>query len=237
MIKNFIDEQKTFQVNNSLDIELITLGEESHKILIVDNFYKNPAMVRDLAYMIPPTNNKNTLLNLPGGKYAGRINAFYDLSQLAIVYDKLIKEYYPEIYQQYFENAIFNSFKKATFMVNVMNSNNLPPRVPHIDMPDLRGLASLIYLNTDTECAGGTSFYSFGGQNFGTSFPETIDIEGNILPTEYVIEDTGDWKKLYTVDMKFNRMIIYSQALYHTAYVTKNMFQNDNIRLTQMFFI
>ena len=237
MIKNFINEQKTFEVNDSLDIELIFVGKEKHKVLIVDNFYKNPMMVRELACVILPTNNEKVLLQLPGGRKSGRINAFYDLSQLGGAYDKLIKEYYPEIHEQYFENAIFDSFERATFMVNVMNSNNLPPRVPHVDMPDLRALASMIYLNIDEEYAGGTAFYSFGEQEHETCCPSTIDVEGRILPSEYIIEDIGDWKKMCMIDMKFNRMVLYSQALYHTAYVIKEMFQNNNVRINQMFFI
>jgi hypothetical protein len=237
MIKNFIDEEETFKVNDSFDIELKTIGKDQHKILIVDNFYKNPMLVRDLACTIPPTTNQRILLNLPGGRTSGRINAFYDLDHLGPVYDKLIKEYFFEIYQEYYPGSIIESFKCATFMVNVMSSSTLPPRVPHVDMTDLRALVSTIYLNVDSECNGGTAFYSFGGKEFGLERPSTIDVAGKILPSVYVNDDIGDWKKIYTVDMKFNRMILYSQALYHSAYIDESMFNNNIFRLNQQFFI
>ena len=241
MLKTFVNEEEVFKVNEDFEIEVETIGTtptgQDIKIVIVDNFYKYPEKVRDLALMIPPTTNKRVLSNLPSGEDSGRINAFYLQDQLGPVYDNIIKAVYPEIHFQFPEGHVENSFKQATFIVNVMTSENLPPRVPHIDFPDMRVLASLIFLNTPEECKGGTAFYSFGGELVGRSEPTTIDVEGKIKPDHFVVDDCGDFKLVKLVEMKWNRMIIYSQCLFHSAYIKPGMYTDGNYRLNQVFFI
>lgn len=244
MLKKFIDEDVIFETNNDLSIEIVEIRSplESAKIAIVDNFYKNPELVRDLALSIPPTANKRITSYLPSGKNSGRVNAFYILDNLGPVYDKLIKKVFPEIVMPEFarsgrEDQITESFKRATFMANVMTSENLPPRVPHIDCPDHRAFASSVFLNTNEECAGGTAFYSFSDKIYSNQNYNTIDVQGTTLPDKYVIEDEGDWKKLYVAEMKYNRMIFYQQNVFHTAYLDETMFLGDTYRLNQQFFI
>lgn len=237
MFKSFINEAEVFAINENLTYEIVKVGALENKVVIVDNFYKNPELVRDLALSIPPTNNERILTNLPAGKTSGRINAFYTLDDLGKSYDTIIREVWPDICQQYQPDYFFESFKRSTFMVNVMTSENLPPRVPHTDFPDPRVFASAIYLNTPEECAGGTAFYSFGGSCIGRKCPSTIDIAETTKPDHFVVDDCGDWKLEYVAEQRWNRMIIYSQALYHTPYIKPGMFVGDTYRLNQQFFI
>ena len=58
MEKYFIDESKVFAINEELDARVELMGWEEKPIVYIDNFYKNPDMVRDLALRIPPTFNK-----------------------------------------------------------------------------------------------------------------------------------------------------------------------------------
>ena len=39
------------------------------------------------------------------------------------------------------------------------------------------------------------------------------------------------------VPMVYNRMVLYNQAMLHTAYVKEGMFVGDNYRLNPQFFI
>ena len=237
MLKKFINELETFAVNENLEPEIISIGTEG-KIVIVDNFYKNPELVRDLALAIPPTTNERILNNLPTGPTSGRINAFYLLDHLGPVYDKIIRSCYPELSQYYAPGYFESSFQRATFMCNVMTSNNLPPRLPHIDHTDRRLLASLIYLNTPDECAGGTGFYSFKNKLIGENkFRTHIDDTNLKEPDHFVVDDLDDWKLEYIAEMKFNRMVIYSQNIHHSAYIKPNMFTGNTYRLNQVFFI
>ena len=240
MIKSFINEFKTFAVNLDYKLSVIEIGPEKAKIAVVDDFYQNPMMVRELALTIPPSINERILNNLPYGIDSGRINAFYILDHLGPVYDKIIKEVFYEYYKEYDSNYFIESFKRATFMVNVMTSKNLPPRLPHVDFADKRMLASAIYLNTPEECAGGTSFYTFGGNQYADEVnfsANTIDVNGTTQPDHFVVDDCGDWEKIGSVELKFNRMVIYSQCMFHSAYVTPGMFVNGTYRLNQQFFI
>lgn len=237
MLKKFINEAEVFAINKNLTYEIVKIGPLEQKVAIVDNFYKNPELVRELALAIPPTVNERILTNLPSGHNSGRINAFYYLDSMGETYNKIIREVWPELTTQYHEKYFFESFKQATFMVNVMTSENLPPRVPHTDYPDPRALASAIYLNTPDECAGGTAFYSFGGTCIGRKCPSTIDVAETTPPDHFVVDDCGDWKLEYVAEMKWNRMIVYSQALFHSPYIKPGMFTGDTYRLNQQFFI
>lgn len=237
MNKHFINEAEVFAINENLTPEVVHL-RDGVKLVIVDDFYKNPMMVRDLAIAIPHTVNERILNNLPVGPTSGRINAFYLMDHFGPVYNKIIRECYPELSQYYAEGYFESSFKRATFMVNVMTSENLPPRLPHIDHTDRRLLASLIYLNTPDECAGGTGIYSYKEKLTGeTKFRTTVDDQGTKNPDHFVVDDLDDWKLEYVAEMKFNRMVIYSQNTHHSAYIKPGMFTGNTYRLNQVFFI
>jgi len=235
MLKTFINEQETFAVKENLEVQVIEMGAEKHKLLIVDNFYKNPDLVRDLAIMIPPTTNKRILTNLPADHHSGRINAFYIMDGLAPTFDHIYKTYLPETYRCMRPNAVYESFRDATFIVNVMTSENLPACSPHVDFPYEDVYAALIYLNTPEECKGGTGFYSFNGLMKG--FSEWMDAEKTIKPDHFIVDSVGGWKLEYLAEMKFNRMVLYPQAVYHTAYIKPGMYTGDNYRINQVFFI
>lgn len=234
MYKKFINEFETFAVNEDLKIETIEIGPYKRTLGIIDNFYKNPMLVRDLALTIPPTTNERILTRLPAGKDSGRINAFYILDHLGPIYEKIIEKTFVNFHVHYEPGAILRVFKDSTFMVNVMTSNNLPPRPPHIDHPNPLALASTIYLNTPEECAGGTAFYTFNGKDTGVEYGLT---EGSDNIDQYVTDSVGDWKLEHIAEMKFNRMIIYPAAVYHAAYVKPDMFNNGTYRINQQFFI
>ena len=66
MKKAFIDEHEVFALNDDLEASVHTIGPEKSKIVTIDNFYKNPEMVRDLALQIPCTNNPIIMAGAPG---------------------------------------------------------------------------------------------------------------------------------------------------------------------------
>ena len=242
MKKNSIDEYEAFEINPgySTFVETFKPGNEKNKdkwvkVVIVDDFYKNPAMVRQLALDIPASQNKR----IRGGNPALRINAFYDLSPMAWVFDQLIRTHFHEEASQLPLNYLEQSFTNATFMVNVMQTKTLPPIGPHMDSPSGLNFASTIYLNDPNESNGGTSFYAFGGKTkYDDTMPKgTYDVEGKMPILKYINDDIHDWRKIGMAPMKFNRMVLYKQEVLHTAYVKEGMFVEDNYRLNQQFFI
>ena len=129
MHKNTIDEDKVFEINPDYSVTVQKFGPMKQSVVVVDNFYKNPYAVRQLALDIPASRNKRIRGNNP----AWRINAFYELDSMSWVFDQLGRMYFPEIMQMYPPNFMEESFKRATFMVNVMQTDNLPPICPHMD--------------------------------------------------------------------------------------------------------
>ena len=87
MKKIIINELEVFEINSNLSATTFTFGPNKSKIVVIDNFYKNPHMVRDLALMIPPTRNSRIIGGLPGL----RIDAFYNLEHFAVVFDEIIR--------------------------------------------------------------------------------------------------------------------------------------------------
>ena len=160
MKKNKINEEEVFEISKNYSVDIKKLGRKQTTVVVVDDFYKNPMMVRQLALDIPASFNQRIRGNNP----AWRINAFYVLDSMAWVFDQLCRQYYPNIMSHWSPNMMSESFMRATFMVNVMQSENLPPMSPHMDNPSGLNFASTIYLNTENESNGGTSFYEFAGK-------------------------------------------------------------------------
>jgi len=232
MLKNTIDESIVFEINKNCSIKYDTIGPTKIKVVTVDNFYKNPDMVRQLALDIPASANQR----IRGGNPAQRINVFYTMDGLANFYDYILRTFWPEIMNNVHSIGVYESFARATFMVNVMQSENLPPTPPHLDNPSGDHFASTIYLNTDEESAGGTSFYTFAGSD--SVSPINFYDENQTQPiTEYITDSVGDWKLVGIAPMKYNRMVLYNQNVLHTAYVKPDMFTNNLYRINQQFFI
>ena len=53
---------------------------------------------------------------------------------MAWIYDQLCRQYYPEVMAQWPQGAMADSFKRATFMVNVMQRKFVPVKL-HMDNP------------------------------------------------------------------------------------------------------
>lgn len=226
MKKNIIDESKVFEINENLSATVFTFGPKKSKIIVVDTFYKNPHLVRELALAIPPTQHPGILGGVPGG----RIDASYNLEHFSHVFDNLIRNVFLPEDKKNLSSNLPEIFRGATFCVNVIQSANLPNKVPHVDNREEFRFAATIYLNTPEECAGGTSFYTFNGSQGGPDM-------GAGLQQQYVTDSVGPWEMIFLAEMKFNRFVLYEQNILHTAYVKPGMFENDVYRLVQMFFI
>jgi len=155
MIKK-IDESIVFQVNE--DAEEFILDHENIRVVVVDDFYKNPHMIRDLIMSIPVTKHTPSR----GSGYIGStIDILYDMRGLTSYYWNYIKKYF---ITEYTSSYISNFFNNYPFTVNIIQNSDVDPR-PHID--DAGQFASGIYLNIDDECSGGTSFYNESGELIG----------------------------------------------------------------------
>jgi len=55
-----------FELNDNPDVTIKKVGPQNRTIVIVDNFYKNPDEVRELALRSEKKDDKNLINGLPG---------------------------------------------------------------------------------------------------------------------------------------------------------------------------
>ena len=146
-----INEREIFKINPDYIAELVEL--RGIRVLVVDNFNKNPESIRDLVLNIPFSKfspNRSTHVNKDSN-----VNITYDMRCLSSTYSRLINEYFPnEIYGDSMVNNILNNHP---FTVNLAQSKdrNIIPKKSSSD-----GFFSEIFLNIESEYSWGSSFYS-----------------------------------------------------------------------------
>ena len=225
MKKYFIDEAKTFAINTPVDARVELMGWEEIPIVYIDNFYKNPNMVRNLALKSPPTSDPRIL----GGVTGSRVASFFDFHHIYPIWVEIAQNVFglKKEEQEKFEASMFST----PFSVNVTQSKDRPD-LPHIDLPDVtsRGWAGLIYLNKGDECKGGTGFYTYKGHQVNPK-------QDGLWDKDYVCDSIGPWELMHLAEMKFNRMIMYPATVMHTPYDKPGFFEGDDYRLVQVFFL
>lgn len=234
----FINEKEVFEVNPSLEACVHVIGPEEVRVVVVDNFYKNPDMVRDLTLSIPPTENAKIMAGTPGT----RVFAHYDFESLYPIFRHLFRTVYGDLTENVSDDQIYESVRTTPFCVNINQSVNLPPVTPHIDDRDSMLFAAGIYLNTPEECQGGTSFYMLNGKQSITNedIGQWLKSKGKEKFWDHYITDTDnvpDWELLSVAEMKYNRLVMYPGNIVHTAYMKPDMFTGDLYRLIQMMFV
>ena len=234
----FINEKEVFEVNPNLEACVHVIGPEEVRVVVVDNFYKNPDMVRDLTLSIPPTENAKIMAGTPGTRVFGH----YDFESLYPIFRHLFRTVYGDLTKNVSDDQIYESVRTTPFCVNINQSVNLPPVTPHIDDRDSMLFAAGIYLNTPEECQGGTSFYMLNGKQSITNedIGQWLKSKGKEKFWDHYITDTDnvpDWELLSVAEMKYNRLVMYPGNIVHTAYMKPDMFTGDLYRLIQMMFV
>ena len=237
MKKYFIDETETFAINTPLDARVELMGWEKIPIVYVDNFYKNPNMVRNLAIRCPGTNNPRVCGGVPGVRVDMNMNLDHMWSIWMEIADSVWGVTKKE--RKNFEIACM----QVPFSVNVTQSN-FRRRLPHIDVPEPtdRGWAGVVYLNKGKECKGGTGFYTYKGMQVNP-YQEGIwgnkesDWQNEDEKDNYITDSQGPWELIHLAKMKYNRMVMYPSNILHGAYDKPEFFQEDIFRLVQSFFI
>jgi len=238
MKKYFIDEEETFAVNEELEARVELIGWQETPIVYIDNFYKNPNLVRNLAIRCPGTTNERVCAGLPGV----RVDMNMNLDGLLEVWGSVCQNVYGLTKEENptLQQALIN----VPFSVNVTQSN-FRRRLPHVDYPidaEGRGWAGVIYLNKGKECQGGTGFYNYKG-NQVNPFQDGIwgnkqEDWGDLPEEEHYIEDSkGPWELVHLAEMKYNRMVMYPDNFLHGAYDKPDFFTDDLYRLVQVFFL
>ncbi len=200
-------------------------------VLIVDDFYADPYAVR-----------------------AAALDGRYDASMA----------YYPGMHSSIDRSETAELFAIVTRMLALLGNVRAVPesfwsdfsivttpaaqmlakqKHPHIDPVPLAGL---VYLNPDFEI--GTCF--FRHLPTGLALMETVEdsvryqawmdeFGEQSQPATYAIGDDGTWERLYAIQGKFNRMVMYASNAFHSIDM-RDVAANptmDRARLTQRIFV
>jgi hypothetical protein len=237
---NALEPNDLFSINISMNIELIVV--DGFKILIVDDFYKNPEKLREYLLKSPAPIWKNSQTGL------NKID-YWDCRHE----HKINSERYFEAQRciaalaRYYLDTIVN---KPIFE---LNSNVLYIKTPRSEPSvsvvhhDDHCLAALVYLNTQDECNGGTGFFRNRFNNvFNINHLSKFEMDAlnnwyhlNKLQEDgrsYFLENWQEWWNLeYLAKMRFNRLVIYQGKIFHAAYFDRTAF-TINPRLNHMMF-
>ena len=201
------------------------MGWEKFPIVYIDNFYKNPDKVRNLALRTPGTKNPRILGGVPGE----RVDISFNLEHIWPIWIEIAENVYG--LEQKEKKAFEMSCMNISFSVNVTQSHYRRKK-PHIDLPDVsdRGWAGVVYLNKPKECKGGTGFYTYNGQ-------QVNPYQDGIWRKEIVTDSVGPWELIHLSEMKYNRMVMYPDNILHGSYDKPGWFEGETYRLVQVFFI
>jgi len=212
-----------FEVNKELQVEIKKTFDHANnpyghiwrKIFVIDNFYKNPDEIRNFALSFQPKSDKKYCGNLIGKRVVEDVEKF---STLKDTFKTLCQ--YKDWYNLTYDDREFDEkWDNSKFMVNITTGNDINKRFDekmhtytfHIDGVNSKW-AALVYLNKDDECQGGTNFYSWKG------------------------EPSSRPRLEHTVEMKYNRMVLYEANQMHGAIMERGMF-SDYPRICQVFFM
>lgn len=193
-------------------------------LVIVDDFFKDPMLVRNLA--LETSYQDVTKLNYPGLQ-----------SDMAFYNQDIIKRFEKLLNDEIDPKVESLTFGKFRFMTRESGS-----RIKiHVD--GLAEWTGLIYLNTPDQCEGGTAFYrhidtGLEGpprpdqmKKFG--FESVLDFEQRIIAEQSL--DLSRWEETTFVGMRFNRLVLFrGNELFH-CHTHGFGNTNENARLTQNF--
>ena len=192
------------------------------KVFVIDDFYKNPDEVRDYALSCERKNDKENCGGLIGSRVVEENQEMID--NLRPVFTKLCQhdewknvEYTDEMFQYKWDNMKFLVNHTTNEDINRRFNKEVFIYTHHKDDIDTKW-AALVYLNTPEECDGGTDFYKFIEDHpYGTNYNIRKDIK-------------------LTMEMKYNRMVLYEARHTHGATLNRSMFK-EHPRLAQVFFM
>ena len=231
--------EEAFAVNLDLEIEILTIEGTDNQVVVADNFYQHPEMVRNIILNSPYPIWKDQ----PGTR---NFTDYYDCRQSIYLPYKGVQNVVMEISRQFLNitqhtpEPIFNS---NVFKLITEQPANAQP-FPHDD-----GIliAALVMLNTEQECSGGTAFYRSKSPRHDRMPADPVrhkEIHEQIFTgdnyetgTRYFMENyEKHWEVLGVIPMKYNRLLVYPGIMFHGAWHEPNAFK-DYFRINQAMFL
>jgi hypothetical protein len=146
--KEMIFDYDRLEINKGSDREVaqFLIGSNEYPAITIDNFYKDPDYVRELALSLTFTDTRGT----PGH------DAYISIGLepiCQVVENLLLAQYGGSVAHKVESEMNTHNFRR---LCKTENELNLKQCKPHVESAFLVGL---VYLNPDTQCRGGTGFY------------------------------------------------------------------------------
>ena len=186
-------------------------------IVIIDNFYENPDVVRDLALKAKYIDV--TQLNYPG------YQSLHNYASAAVR-----KKFEKSLGINVVLDPEAHTFGKFRIMLKETGSQL------KIHLDGNADWTGVLYLNPDQDCLGGTGFYRHKrtGLDGPTKMQNWKDVEKKIIEPDTL--NSQAWELSSFVGMKFNRLVLFrGNQLFH-CHTESFGTSIENSRLTQNFF-
>jgi hypothetical protein len=245
-----VNWDEVFQVNPRPKRTVENIGRGKHRVVIIDDYYKNPekvvALARSLCYV------QGGGGSFPGTRAVVSVDTRPQIANISEHWGCRLESVEP------FHPVVFAAIVHDGARLNVAQ------RQPHIDP----GITGLFYLNTPEQCVGGTALYRHkltgieriplaptaeiaqlamkcdvnpeflkNPQGY-TTFQDNIIFNPLFAAPEgeYINDGNDYWEKLFLVEMKFNRLVIVDGRVPHSQYIKTGQFKSEP-RITQTFYL
>ena len=233
-----------FEVNPECEITaIIDIGPDDRSAVVIDNFYKNPEEVRQLALKLE--RKKDIAFN---NHPNGIDRAAYETPELRKNVEHLLKQimFDDEHWGRHADRRTINqNMQYMWFLVEYLNEQVMldqPDRLIPFQLwyehnPSPFQFKIEIYLNKEEECFGGTNIWNFAGK---TAIVE--DMKAMYATKKHfdiikdVYESSWTWHREFTFGMKYNRAIIIPADLLQAPIMNTGKYV-DFDRMTQAIFI
>ena len=240
---------EVLELNPRPRVTVQTVGRGNHRVVIADDFYKNPDQVVELSESLCYISGATG--SFPGKRAIICLDTRPLIDAMSELWGSRLEP--SEVYQP----VVFSAMMTGGRLTNAQ-------RQPHLDP----GVTGLVYLNSDQHSSGGTALYRhrLSGLEWipekanGTmvELAQRLDINPEILKApqgytafldniifnpqfaaagnDYINDGNDFWEKLSLVEMKFNRLAILDGRMPHSQYVKQGQF-TDHARLTQTIYL
>jgi len=244
-----VNLKEIMEINPNREVKVSQVGHGKFKVVVIDNFYKHPERVRELALGLEYTDDPSLLANYPGTRALITLPVDPIHQALADAWGEPLTPY--------------SSFSPITFSIMEQAPDtilNWGQRQPHIDP----GVTALAYLNHDENCHGGTALYRHrisGLERVPTKVTEDLlqlAIKNGIHPQKvqdggiqaftdhyilnpmfalrenrYPNDGTEFWEMICLVKARFNRMAMFDGRMPHSMHLELDKY-HDGPRLSQI---
>ena len=223
-------------INQNFIVQTETFGEERNKVIVVDDFIKDPSLLVDYAtnakFLASPMLRQRK--GYPGVK-AAMSNPEADALTESI--EGLIDTEFSIL-----PTAQLNSTSSSLCLMTVPEMQLGPYQtIPHFDTSRQNFFAALLYLCGEEH--GGTGFYRHNSTGYESISPEHSDnyldscfheLNNKKIRKRYFSESDEYYTKIGFVPAFYNRLVVYRGCLLHSANLTSLISLNPDPRIGRL---